>query len=143
MHEFLYDYVKPKYDEKAKFCYIDTDSFIVYIKTDDNYKDITENVESRFDTSNYELYWPLPKEKNKKLIGLMKDELCGKVMTKFVGLRVKLIVTQQMTVGKIKKLKSQKVHFLKKRKLKFENYKNCLEATQLEDKISHLEKKQN
>ena len=48
-----------------------------------------------------------------------------------------------MTVGKIKKLKSQKVHFLKKRKLKFENYKNCLEATQLEDKISHLEKKQN
>ena len=143
MHEFLYDYVKPKYDEKAKFCYIDTDSFIVYIKTDDNYEDITENVESRFDTSNYELYWPLPKEKNKKLIGLMKDELCGKVMTKFVGLRVKLIVTQQMTVGKIKKLKSQKVHFLIKRKLKFENYKNCLEATQLEDKISHLEKKQN
>ena len=65
MHEFLYDYVKPKYDEKAKFCYLDTDSFIVYIKTDDNCKDITENVESRFDTSNYELYWPLPKEKNK------------------------------------------------------------------------------
>ena len=93
MHEFLYDYVKPKYDEIAKFCYINTDSFIVYIKIDDNYKDITENVESRFDTSNYELYWPLPKEKNKKLIGLMKDELCGKVMTKFVGLRVKLIVT--------------------------------------------------
>ena len=48
-----------------------------------------------------------------------------------------------MTVGKIKKLKSQKVNFLIKRKLKFENYKNCLEATQLEDKISHLEKKQN
>ena len=70
----------------------------------------------------------------------MKDDLCGKVMIKFVGLRVKLIVTQQMTVGKIKKLKSQKVHFLIKRKLKFENYKNCLEATQLEDKISHLEK---
>ena len=93
MHAFLYDYFKPKYDEKAKFCYVDRDSFIVYIKTDDNYKDITENVESRFDTSNYKLYWPLPKEKTKKLIGLMKDELCGKVMIKFVGLRVKLIVT--------------------------------------------------
>ena len=51
MYVFCYDYVKPKYDEKAKLlCYIHTDSFILYVKTDDNYKDIKEYVETRFDT---------------------------------------------------------------------------------------------
>ena len=90
MHEFWYDYVKLKYGEEAKWCYMNTDSFIVLIKTDDIYKDITKNFETRFDTSNYELECnsidrSLPKGKNKKVIGLMKDESCGKVMTKFVG----------------------------------------------------------
>ena len=69
MYEFWYDYVKPKYDEKAKLCYMDTDSFIVYIKTNYIYKDIAEDVETRFDTSNDELYRPLPKGKIKKVIG--------------------------------------------------------------------------
>ena len=55
MYEFWYDYVKPKYGKKAKLCYKDTDSFIVYIKTDDIYKDIAKSVEKRFDTSKYEL----------------------------------------------------------------------------------------
>ena len=55
MYEFLYDYVKSKYEEKAKLCYMDTDSFIIYIKTDDIYKNIVEDVETRFDASNYEL----------------------------------------------------------------------------------------
>ena len=68
---------------------MDADSFIVYIKAGDIYKDIAEDVETRFDTSNYELDRPLPKGKNKKVIGLMKDELGGKIMTKFVGLRAK------------------------------------------------------
>ena len=54
MCEFWYDYVKPKYGENAKLCYMDTDSFIVHVKTDDIYKDIAEDVETRFDTSNYE-----------------------------------------------------------------------------------------
>ena len=66
-----------------------TDSFIAYIKIDDIYKNIAEDVETRFDTSNYELDRPLPKGKNKKVIGLMKDELGGKIMTKFVELRAK------------------------------------------------------
>ena len=61
MYEFWYDYVKPKYGEKAKLCYMDTDSFIAYTKTDDIYKDIAEDVETGFDTSNYELDRPLPK----------------------------------------------------------------------------------
>ena len=55
MYEFWYDYAKPKYGEKAKLCYVDTEGFIVYIKTDDIYKDIAEVVETRFDTLNYEL----------------------------------------------------------------------------------------
>ena len=50
MHEFWYDYVKPKYGEKEKLCDMDKDSFIVYIKTDDIYKDIAEDIETRFDT---------------------------------------------------------------------------------------------
>ena len=59
MYEFWYDYVKSKYGKKAKLCYTDTDSFIVFIKTNDIYKNIVEDVETRFDTSNYELDRPL------------------------------------------------------------------------------------
>ena len=55
MYEYWYDYVKPKYGENAKLCYMDTDSFIVHVKTDDIYKDIAEDVETRFDTSNFEI----------------------------------------------------------------------------------------
>ena len=66
MYEFWYGYIKPKHNEKAKLCYINADSFIVNIKTDDNCKDIAENVETRFDTSNYELDRLLPKGKNLK-----------------------------------------------------------------------------
>ena len=73
MYEFWYDYVKPKYGENAKLCYMDTDSFIVHVKTDDIYKDIAEDVETIFDTSNFEIDRPLPIGKNKKVIGLMKN----------------------------------------------------------------------
>ena len=54
MYHFWYDHVKLKYSKKAKLCYMGTDSFVVYIKADDIYKDIAEDVETRFDTSNYE-----------------------------------------------------------------------------------------
>ena len=66
MYEFWYDYVKPKYGENAKLCYMDTDSFIVHVKTDDIYKDIAEDVETRFDTSNYEIDRPLTMKKIEK-----------------------------------------------------------------------------
>ena len=80
MYEFWYDYVKLKYGENPKFCYMDTDGFIVHVKTENIYKDIAEDDETSFDTSNFELYIPLPKGKNKKVIGLMKDKLGGKIM---------------------------------------------------------------
>ena len=67
---------------------MDSDSF-TDVKTDDIYKDIAEDVETRFDTSNYELDRPLRKVKNKTLIGITKNELGGKIMTKFVELRAK------------------------------------------------------
>ena len=66
MFEFCYEYVKPKYDERSNLRYMDTDSFIAYIKTDDIYKDIAKDFETRFDTLNYELDKPLPKQKIKK-----------------------------------------------------------------------------
>ena len=89
MYDFWYDYIKSKYGEKAKLCYMDTDSFIVYIKIDEIYKDIAEDVETRFDTLNYELDRPLLKEKNKKVIGLMENKLSGKIMTRFLGSKAK------------------------------------------------------
>ena len=84
MYKFWYDHVKPKYGEKAKLCFKETESFIVYMKADHLCKDIAENVETRFDTSNYELDRPLPKEIKKEVIRVMKDGLGGKFMTKFV-----------------------------------------------------------
>ena len=68
MYKFWYDYVKPKYGENAKLCYMDTGTFIVHVKTDDIYKDLAEEVETRFGTSYYELDRPLPKGKNKRVI---------------------------------------------------------------------------
>ena len=79
MYEFHYDYMKRKYNESdLKLLYMDTDSLVCDIKTEDFYKDIAEDVETRFDTSGYEPDRPLPIGKNKKVIGLMKDELGGK-----------------------------------------------------------------
>ena len=69
MYEFWYDYVKPKYGENAELCYMDAGSLIVYVKTDNIYKDIAIDSETRFDTSNFEIDRPLPKIKNKKVIG--------------------------------------------------------------------------
>ena len=89
MYEFWHDYVKPKYGENEKLCYMDTDSFIIDEKTNDIYKKISEDVETRFDTSNFESERPLIKGKNKKVIGLIKDGVGGKIKTKFVGPRAK------------------------------------------------------
>ena len=85
MYEFWYDYLKPKYNDKAKMCYINTDSFIVHIKTEDIYNDISEDIETRFDTSNHNVNRLLPVRKSKKVLGLMKDGLGGRIVKRFVG----------------------------------------------------------
>ena len=59
MYEFWYDYIKPKYQNNAKLCYMDTDGFIIYIKTEDYFEDIADDVKKWFHTSNYEVNRPL------------------------------------------------------------------------------------
>ena len=91
IYEFQYDYVKPKYKDKAKLCYMDTDSFVIHIFTEDFFEDIANDVERWFNTSNYDKNGkrPLPMVMNKKVISLFKDELEGKIMKEFCALRAK------------------------------------------------------
>ena len=130
MYEFWYDYMKPKYGDNVKLCYMDTDSFIMHIKTEDFHKDIADDVEKTFDTSNYEVNRPLPTGKNKKVIGLMKDELGGKIMTKFVALRPKTYFYLTDDCEEDKKAKGTKKCVIEQR-LKFNDYKDCLLNNQI------------
>ena len=129
-YEFWYDYMKPKYNNNVRLCYMDTDSFVTHIKTNDFYKD----VENRFDTSNYEVNTsetsalarrPLPTGKNKKVIGLMKDELGGKIITEFVTLRPKTYSFLTDDGKEDKKAKGTNKCIIKKM-IKFNDYKKCL-----------------
>ena len=104
---------------------MDTDSFIMHIKTEGFYKNIADDVEKRFDTSNYEINRPLPIRKNKKMIGLMKDELGGKIITEFVALRPKTYSYLIDDCKEDKKAKGTKKRVIK-RILKFNDYKHCL-----------------
>ena len=128
MYEFHYDYMVPKYSlEKLKLCYMDTDSPVYDIKTEDFYEDIANDVEARFDTSGYSKtdFRPLPIGLNKKVIRLMKDELGGKIMTEFVALRPKLYSYKKLDGSEDKKCKAIKKCVVKKT-LTFEDYKTCL-----------------
>ena len=91
MYEFHYEYMKWKYnDDKLTLCYMDTDSLIYSIEMDDFCKDIADDIKDRFDMSGYNPDRPLPVGLYKKVIGLMKDELGGEIMTEFVTLRPKM-----------------------------------------------------
>ena len=125
MHEFWYDYMKPKYGNNVNLCHMDTDSFLMSIKTEDFYKDIANDVEKRFDTSNYEVDRPLPTGKNKKVIGLMKDELGGRVITELVALRPNTYSYLTDDYKEDKNTKGAKKCAIK-RMIKFNDYKNCL-----------------
>ena len=91
MHEFWYDYIKPKYGGKAKLCYMDTDSFIMHIGTEDFYKDIANDVGKWFDASNYDEKdnRPLPIGINGRVLGMYRNEPAGKIMRKLCGPRAK------------------------------------------------------
>ena len=126
MYEFHYDYMVPKYGlEKLKLCYMDTDSLVYDIKTEDFYEDIADNVPARFDTSVYCPNRPLPVGLNKKVRGLMKDELGGKIMTEFMALTPKLYSYKVPDGSEDKKCKGIKKCIVKKT-LTFEDYKACL-----------------
>ena len=121
MYEFWYGYLKPKYGDNLKLCYMDTDSFIMHIKTKYFYKDSANDVEKRFDTSNYEINRPLPTRKNNNVNGLMKDELGEKIITEFVGLIPK---TYSYLTDDCKE--DKKARGTIKQRLQFNDYKDCL-----------------
>ena len=127
MYEFWYDYIKPKYGDKARLCYMDTDSFIMHIKTEDFYKDIADDVERWFDTSNYDKNdnRPLPIGKNKKVITKFKDALGGKIMAKFCALRAKAYAYKLDDDTEKKKAKGTKKCKVK-RETAFKNYVDAL-----------------
>ena len=124
-YELWYDYVKPRYGEKAKLYFMDTDSFVVQVKTYNIFKNFAENVKARFDTSNYKLNKPLPKGKNKKVIVLMKDELGEKIMKEFVGFRAKTYCYLTDNNNEDKKHRKDTKKWIVKGKIKCEDYKQC------------------
>ncbi|GFT86122.1 uncharacterized protein NPIL_131301 [Nephila pilipes] len=124
MYSFHYEYMKHRYDSKIKLMYTDTDSFIYEIKTDDFYSDMKDDL-NLYDTSDYDKnnVYNLPLV-NKKVIGKMKDENEGNIMTEYVGLKSKMYAYK--TNNKIeKRLKGIKKQTLKN-KITFEDYKDCL-----------------
>ena len=127
MYEFWYNYIIPKYGDKAKLWYTDTGNFIIYIKTEDFFEDISNDVERWFDTSNYDKNdkRSLPIGKNEKVPGLFKDELGGKIVTEVVALipKTHAYLTDDGSNHKI--AKGTKKYVIKE-KLMFENYKDYL-----------------
>ena len=110
MYAIWYDYVKPKCCKNEQLCYMDTDSFIVYVKADNIWKDIEQEVETRFDTSSFKLDRPLPKPKKKNVVRIMNAESGGKLMKELIGLRAKIYSYLKTTMRKIiKKRKGKRV----------------------------------
>ena len=91
MYKFWYEYIKPKYSSNVNLCYMDTDSFIMQVNTTDFYHTISNDVNLWFDTSSYttKLPRPVPIEVNKKVLGMMKDELGGEIMSELCCLQAK------------------------------------------------------
>lgn len=125
MYDFHHDYMLPKYEDRCKICYIDTDSFIYEIKCNDLYADMKENIH-HFDTSNYpEGYVYNMPNVNEKVLEKMKDEYRGKIVTDIAGLRSKMYSVRVEKQDMIKKTKGVKTHEVQKT-LNFEEYMDCL-----------------
>ena len=122
MYDFYYNTLKARYGENIQLLYTDTDSVIIHVTTDDIYADMQANI-SDYDTSNYPPDHPLFSTANKKVIGKFKDELGGRLMTEFIGLRPKMYSYDGEDSGK--RAKGVKKSVLKKT-LTHEDYKKCL-----------------
>ena len=127
MYDFHYNYIKPKYGDKAKQLYMDTDSLMYLIETEDFYKDISGDVKDKFDTSNYPENHPsgIPTGQNKKVLGMVKDEAGGKIIKEFVGLRAKLYSYKMDEGEETKKCKGVKKQVVEN-SIRHEDYKTCL-----------------
>ena len=127
MYDFHYNYIKQKYGDKAKLLFTDTDSLMYEIQTEDFYKDISEDVKDKFDTSDYPPNHPsgIPDGFNKMVIGMFKDEAKGEVIDEFIGLRPKLYSYKMFKGKESKKCKGIKIKVVENR-ITHEDYKNCL-----------------
>ena len=127
MFDFHYNYIKPKYGDNAKLLFTDTDSFLYEILTEDFYKDISGDVRDRFDTSEYPENHPsgIPTGINKKVLGMFKDEVAGKIIKEFVGLRAKLYSYKMEDGKENKRCKGVKKQVVKET-ITHEYYKTCL-----------------
>ena len=124
MYDFHYNHIKNKYNEKAKLLFTDTDSLCYYIYTNDIYKDMKKNIKL-FDASDYPKEHKLYSEKNKKVLGKMKDETVGKLITEFVGLRAKLYAYKTLENKEIKKAKGVKKSVINQT-INIDDYKKVL-----------------
>ena len=130
MYKFHYSYIKPKYGEKAKLLFTDTDSLAYEIETQDFYKDTSSDtgIVAKFDTSNFPKDHPsgIYTNANKKTVGMFKDETGGKIIEEFVGLRAKLYSYKMHASKKEeKKCKGVKKSVIEKN-IRFDDYKKCL-----------------
>lgn len=135
MYEFYYEYLKPKYGENIQLMYTDTDSFIILVKTQDFYEDIQADIH-RFDSSDYpqnnKFNMPLV---NMKKPGAFSDEMGGKLITRFVGLRSKMYSLCVPECAKeedreVKRAKGVKKSLLRTQ-ISFENYMHCLLSNEI------------
>ena len=127
MYDFHYNYIKKKYEDKAKLLFTDTDSLMYEIQTKDFYKDINGDVKDRFDTSDYPPNHPsgISAGCNKKVLGMLKDEAGGKIIDEFVGLGAKLYSYKMLEGKESKKCKGVK-KLVVENSITHEDYKNCL-----------------
>ena len=127
MYEFHYDYIKPKYNGRVNLLYTDTDSLMYEIETEDFYKDISDDVMDRFDTSNFKPNHPsgIPTGCNKKVLGKFKDETGGRCIIEFAELRAKLYSFKMDNEKETKKCKGIKYGVIEK-SITHEDYKTCL-----------------
>ena len=141
MYGFHYNYIKQKYGDKAKLLFTDTDSLMYEIQTEDFYKDNSEDVKDRFDTSDYPPNHPsgIPSGFNKKVLGMFKNEVMGKIIDEFVGLRAKLYSVKMFEGEETKKCKGIKKSVVKK-SITHEDYKKCLFTgdVQLRDEVINM-----
>ena len=130
MYEFWYDVMKPRYKDKSKLLYMDTDSFIMDIQTDDIFKDMNEMVHKWFNTSKYDkrLNRTIKHDVNKKIIGKFKDELNGMIMTEFIAIRPKVYAYRYIEDDVIKEEKRCKgtAKYIVKETINFETLKQTL-----------------
>ena len=128
MYEFWYNYLKPNYKDKVKLCYMDTDSFIILIFTEDFYKDIANDVDKWFDTSKYDKNdnKPVPiGTSSKKVLGMFEDELEGEIITEFCAPRAKTYAYKMDNDTEKKKAKGTK-KCVTERHLKFNDFKDSI-----------------